>query len=499
MEQWGRWRSPNQETNKTSKQPRLVWNGWPNNAWTGDGWNYWKFPTRMPTTSHPTTSTPTSHPTTSHPTTAAPSTHPSVPPTIESTSAPSISISPSTHPSPSPSVVPSVHPSISITPSSFPSVTPNASPSSEPSESTSPSIVPSVHPSISSLPSISPSASSEPSVSSFPSISPSTSSRPSISASPSSNPSVSSAPSIAYYAAAQSGKESSVVFKNVTAWPPECTLSEEECKRVFCDGVRNTLQTQLCTNGPGNDYAPCNVGVVCDPKDLGLALGDTSSAVRAVGSYVFPFHITFSVACNDPGCTDQVALATQAADALVLYKAALDSIQREQYYYGLRQALDALETQSSTATAYFSTFTFEYDPSTSTVASPPLIQPIRKDLGDYEFVGVGFCTDIAGTFHAYLGYFSGFTNTQECLLRCKNSACLNSQGLTLRGIVDGSSVCFCLVDSVFPAPNTYYPKCDPTTCTECNDAEGDGTYGGFGTVVNTDGESVFRCFRPKVI
>jgi hypothetical protein len=246
------------------------------------------------------------------------------------------------------------------------------------------------------------------------------------------------------------------------------------------------------------------VGVVCNPTELTLALGDTSTSnavVRAVGTWAFPMHLSFAVLCNDPQCTDQVALATQYANAVAPYRFALDSIQQEKYYDGFRQALDALGTQSSTATEYFSTFTFEYDPNTSTLVTPPIIKPVQNDLGDYELVGVGYCYDSFERVYSYIGYYYGIFSDQECILRCKNSACLNSQGYTIVSVefesvgVGDEGVCYCNVGNAVGID----PDNDSPECADVRESAGGIYRYGSGPSVNVNGYINWLCFRPKVL
>jgi hypothetical protein len=242
---------------------------------------------------------------------------------------------------------------------------------------------------------------------------------------------------------------------------------------------------------------PCNVGVTCDPEELGGMV--QLSEPFNIHSHL-PYTIKFAVICTDAQCTDQAGPATQAANTLAALADSLGTITLEELRDGQRQTLASLNPPPIVNEYFTTTFSFQYDPTTSTMTTLPMTQPVQQDIGDYELVGVGYCSNSFGERHTYIivydnGWQTGIANAWAtslgCISRCKNLACLNSPGVTLHGVTHGwvldqYAYCYCLVDGLSV----------PASCADGND---NGNEPGSGPIENVDRDGYYLCFRPKSI
>jgi len=301
------------------------------------------------------------------------------------------------------------------------------------------------------------------------------------------------------------------MFDDLTEWPPICGLSEDECKLIFCDGIKNTLQTLLCED---SQYPACNIAVECDPRITitpgrrlpGLSEAeaeeepakDSTNTARALSfvNGVFSIQLSFGIACADPQCTNESALALQAAAAVADLVGPLSSATQEDFKLGIEQALASIDPQSVTADGYF-TNTFTFSSWSNSDFDDPTVTAVPQDAGDVEFVGVGECVDSFGRTHAYAQpEFDRESrerpSPQECISACQNTECLTTDdNVILRGIVTWearTSGCACDFDGNIDGV-IVEPDCPIRTST--------GDSKGAGPIISSNGGRDYLCFRLK--
>jgi hypothetical protein len=285
-------------------------------------------------------------------------------------------------------------------------------------------------------------------------------------------------------------------------WPPACPGGEtdEECEQIFCDGVQTFLQETLCT-GQNDD---CKVVVPCyevtqarrkleldDPKTnlihRALAATDTN----------FPFRVSLIIECVGGDCSDPDANLAAAVAAMGPIQTSFGTITNEEMIAGIKAAILAQDPPPAPDTAdYFTRFNFVYDPSSSSINDPTVIE-VPPAVSGFEFVGPGYCSDSAGKSYGYIAPApsSDDVTIEQCATLClqiAGSTCWTQNAATypLRGI------------DYEPGPIYYYCYClfevtsgKPTDICPVDTVDSEGKGAGVGPVFTVVQNYSYQCYR----
>ena len=265
-------------------------------------------------------------------------------------------------------------------------------------------------------------------------------------------------------------------------WAPNCGLSEDECEKIFCDGVETVLKNKLSC-----DSDDCNLALNCAPK-----IPKRANRALQSGDRLFTFSISLLVECTTTqDCSDTVQEEASAEAAMLTMTSLFQEIAAQEFIDGVAAAIAQMSLPDP-AGEFFTTFSFSYDPTSAVLFDPTIVVVPNDVTGPFQFVGEGYCKDSRGYSHPYIRNDEDETG-ELTLAEC--AAWINRPLITgCQGFVgfeyDGQCWGLYDVESVDPTGSQPSDICDKPADADC-DHPGSGT----GPIVDVKDRTGTVCYK----